>query len=196
MKNFKKYIFLFVILLISLGMLGGCKKKKQDYIGDTKVNTFTVNEDGTILEIACEDFLSTGVDVTTLKDSLKDEVKKFQETNGENSAQLLQYKEEDKFVRVAIRYDSLASCNMFNNTNYRNESATILPDDLIVYDLSGNETLVSEIGKDSYKVFLIDGDYTLTINGGVLYYNSHVTVGGTNNTVVTDGVDTAVLIYR
>jgi hypothetical protein len=45
-------------------------------------------------------------------------------------------------------------------------------------------------------MFEISGDYTLTLNGSVLYYNSDAVKGDDGKTVITDGLGTAVIIYQ
>ena len=60
LKNRKKFnnILLIPIIILALCILAaGCgKKEKVNYIGEVKDNTFNLNEDKTIREIACQDF--------------------------------------------------------------------------------------------------------------------------------------------
>jgi hypothetical protein len=181
----------------------GCNKKKlfgEDYIGDVNTNTMTVNEDGSILEIACQDFSGVTYDISGLEDTIKSEIEDYRTKNGETddnaSVELLQYENEDGFVRAAIRYSNLDSYNRFNNTSYTDGSASDVAADMKLTDLGGNEVVLSDVINDGFRAFTIDGDYTLTVNGSVLYYNSNAVKGSGGSTVVTDGLGTAVIIYQ
>jgi hypothetical protein len=180
----------------------GCKKKLfgEDYIGDVNTNTMTVNEDGSILEIACQDFSGVTYDISGLEDTIKSEIEDYRTKNGETddnaSVELLQYENENGFVRAAIRYSNLDNYNRFNNTSYTDGSASDVAADTKLTDLGGNEVVLSDVINDGFRAFTIDGDYTLTVNGSVLYYNSNAVKGSGGSTVVTDGLGTAVIIYQ
>ena len=195
-----RWYILGLLCILILACITGCGKKKKNYLGDTRNNTFTINEDGSILEIACQDFSGVSYDISNLKSNIEDEIKSYRSARSEDSknttVKLLQYEEKDGFVRIAMQYADLASYNSFNNTNYRDESVAILPTDLIFKDMSGNDVALSDITGNNYKVFLTDGDYELTVNGTVLYYNEHVTTIGSNGSVYTDGEGTAAVIYQ
>lgn len=198
--NRASIILALLALLFSLFFVG-CKKKTKDYLGDIRENTLTMNSDGSLLEIACQNFAGVTYDISTLKDDINSQIDAYKSKYGENddtaSVKLLQYEEKDGFVRVALEYSSMDAYNRFNNTNYvAGASAGILPQDIILKDLGGNDVVLSDVIKDEYKVFLIDDDYTLTINGSIMYYNSHVTLREGQGIARTDGADTAVIIYR
>jgi hypothetical protein len=201
----KKIKITFGILVITvLLLLTGCKKKflekDEDYLGDIRTNTMTINADGSVLEIACQDFSGVTYDISGLENTIRSEIEdyrtKYGETEDNASVKLLQYENQNGFVRVALKYTNLESYNKFNNTGYTDGSASSVASDMKLTDLGGNEVVMSDIINDAYRAFTIDGDYTLTLNGSVLYYNSDAVMGGNGNTVVTDGLGTAVIIYQ
>jgi hypothetical protein len=202
----KKKTAVFGICVIVLLMLfTGCGKEnqeeeKEDYLGDVRTNTMTVNSDGSILEVACQDFAGVTYDVSGLEDTIKSEIEtyktKYGETDDNASVKLLQYENSDGFVRAALKYASLESYNRFNNTNYTDDLASTVTSDTKLTDLGGNELLMSDIENDGYRAFTIDGDYTLTLSGNVLYYSQDAVLGSSGNTVITDGLGTAVIIYQ
>jgi hypothetical protein len=204
----KRSEIIYVILMTAVLMLfTGCKKKSQeeeDYLGDIRTNTMTINADGSILEVACQDFSGVTYDISGLEETIKTEVDdyraKYGETEDNASVKLLQYENSEGFVRAALQYANLESYNNFNNTDYADgDAATVTSDfasDTKLTDLGGNEVLLADVVNSGYKAFTIDGDYTLTLNGSVLYYNQDAVMGGSGSTVVTDGLETAVIIYQ
>jgi hypothetical protein len=195
---------IFAVLLVAvLAACTGCKNNKEadeDYLGDIRTNTMTVSADGSILEIACEDFTGVTYDISGLEDTIRSEVEDYRtkcgETEDDATVKLLQYDNSDGFVRVAIEYADLTSYNKFNNTSYTDGLTSSVASDMKLTDLGGNEVVMSDITDDGYKAFTIDGEYTLKLNGSVLYYNANATKGSDGSTVITDGLGTAVIIYR
>jgi hypothetical protein len=167
-----------------------------------------MNEDGTILEVACQDFSGVTYDISGLEDVIKSEIEDYKTKNGETdenaSVKLLQFENNNGYVRAALEYANLESYNKFNNTNYTDGMATEIATDtdlatstdMELTDLGGNEVKLSDVLKDAFRAFTINGDYTLKLNGTVLYYNSDAVKGNDGSTVITDGLGTAVIIYQ
>lgn len=198
MKKRFSFFSLLVLLLTLACIASGCgkKKKQEDVIKDVRENTLTINADHTIREIACQDFSDVAYDISGLKQEIKDQVEAYCKEHGEGTVVLVQYDEEDKFVRVALDYLSLKDYNDFNGTDYADDGISEVPAEEQLIDLGGKAATASDVLRDSFHAFRLDGQYNLTINGEILYYNSHVTLGEGGNKAITDGTGEAIIIYQ
>lgn len=121
-KSYTKYICLVLIVTLIMG-LTACGKKKDDgpvekisVIGDVNETTLKLNANGSVIEIACEDFAHTeaAIDTSTLEDFIKSEIDKYNAEAGGNKITFLEYQNEDNFVRTAIQYIDIDTYNSFN----------------------------------------------------------------------------------
>ncbi|MBQ9609077.1 MAG: hypothetical protein IJV15_06480 [Lachnospiraceae bacterium] len=201
LKNRKKinYIFLIPLIILSLCILmSGCgKKEKVNYIGDVKENTFNLNEDKTIREIACQDFSGTGYDISGLSDRIKSDIDKYAQGDKKDAVKLLEYKEENEFVSVAIDYSSLDDYNAFNGTSYADNRDYMAYGNELMKDMSGNDINLFDINfaTGEYKIFSADGEFNLNLNGQIVYYNSHAKLNS-NSSAKLDGLGNAIIIYK
>jgi uncharacterized lipoprotein YehR (DUF1307 family) len=125
MKKFRKATaMLFVTAVLCIGLVGCGKKKEEetlsetDYIGSTSVDTISLNGDGSILEIACDDYSDVTFDYSDLEQYIQDEISSFNSQNGADKVTLLQYQDVGGVVRAAIQYADWDSYNAFNGTGY------------------------------------------------------------------------------
>ena len=200
MKTGLKKILAYILIAVCAFSISACGvgKKEEDYIGMTKTNTITLNEDGSIREIAREDFSGVNFDTSNLKNDIKAEVEEYCTNHGENTVKFLQYKNTADIVRVALDYKSLEDYNRFNQTEYVNDLAANISQDEIVSDLNGNELDISSMdgSKGTLYAFICDGELNLTVNGEILYINSHATVGTDTTSASLDGLGKAIIIYK
>ena len=121
-KSYTKYICLVLIMTLIMG-LTACGKKKDDgpvekisVIGDVNETTLKLNANGSVIEIACEDFAHTEavIDTSTLEEFIKSEIDKYNAEAGGNKITFLEYQNDDNFVRTAIQYIDIDTYNSFN----------------------------------------------------------------------------------
>jgi len=91
-----------------------------DYIGNIAESTLIFNQDGSILEIAVEDFGSVAYNSGDLKSYIKSSVQSYNEAAGEDRVTLKQYIDQSGIAKTAILFDSVESYNDFNNTTIEN----------------------------------------------------------------------------
>ncbi len=196
-NNNKKISIIILTVLTVCIFVTACGKKKENYIGDINENTITINEDGSIREIACQNFSDTSYDISGLEDDIKSEIDKYCGSDKKDAVKLLQYKEENKNVRVAIDYKSLDDYNEFNGTSYMNGQDLYAYGDVGLKDMAGNDIYVSGIDNSSaaYKILSADDAFTLNISGEIVYYNGHVSINGSNSAKF-DGLGNAIIIYK
>lgn len=197
MFKFRKKILVLIMSVLILCLACACGKKKEKYIGDINENTITINEDGSIREIACENFADTSYDISGLKDDIKSDIEKYCGSDKKDAVKLLEYKEDSKIVKVAIDYKSLDDYNAFNGTSYMNSQDLLAFGDVALKDMAGNDIYVSVIDTSAaaYKIFSADSAFTLNISGEIVYYNGHVSINGSNSAKF-DGLGNAIIIYK
>ena len=186
------------IMMVAL-LTTGCGKKqdKTDYIGEIRENTINLNEDGSIREIACQDFSDTTYDISGLKDEIKAQIEKYASGDKKDAVKLLQYKEENRLVRVAIDYASLADYNAFNGTSYAVTQDYMAYENEIMSDGADGEVNLYDIDFSSgeYKIFSADGDFNVNLGGQIVYYNKLVRLNS-NSSARLDGSGKAIIIYK
>lgn len=116
---------IFVLCALMCLMLSGCGKKKpqeeeeRNYIGNVTQDTITIFGDGSIQEIACDDYSNVSFDYSELEQYIKDSIDEYDQNNGQDKITFLQYSNLDGVVRTAIRYSDIDVYNDFNKTAYR-----------------------------------------------------------------------------
>ncbi|MCR5147824.1 MAG: hypothetical protein K6C35_02530 [Eubacterium sp.] len=93
----------------------------KDYIGSIDKDTLKMNGDGSILEIACDDYSKVDFNISTLESDLKQEIADYNEKNGKTDISFLQYRNDSGVIKVAIKYLNIEAYNKFNGTDYRLE---------------------------------------------------------------------------
>ena len=196
-NQMKRKQILILLSILILCLFTACGKKKEKYINDINENTITLKEDGGIREIACENFADTSFDISGLKDDIKSDIKSYCGNDNKDAVKLLEYKEENRNVRVAIDYKSLDDYNAFNGASYVNGQDLWAYGDIGLKDMSGNDIYLSGIDTSSgaYKMFCADDAFTLNISGEIVYYNAHVAINGSNSAKF-DGMGNAIIIYK
>lgn len=127
MKAFKiKKLGLILLSTLMCFSLLGCSWKKKDdtaeeeeyerpsTIGDVAETTLKINPNGTLTEIACEDFSGTDIDINGVESFINDEINAFNDEAGVSKISLIEYQEQDGVVKTAIQYSDIASYNSFN----------------------------------------------------------------------------------
>lgn len=194
--NKKKNIIVAFLLVVIAGVFSACTVLPEDVFKDVSTNTFTINEDGTIREIAIEDFAGVSYDYSGLKDMITADVENYCLKNGEGSIVLVKFKDKNGLVKVCLDYKSLEDYNNFNGTSYYINDANEISKKVKLNDRYGNEIRLADITVDGYKAIHMDGKLSLTVNGEILYYNSHATIGADSSTVTLDGTGYGVVIYK
>ena len=76
-------------------------------IGDTTESTLRLSYNGTLIEVACEDYTDTGIDTSVLEDYVNNEINDYNKSSGSSTVQLLAYEQEGDVVRTAIQYNNI-----------------------------------------------------------------------------------------
>lgn len=122
-NRFRKAAVLLLGAVLCIGLTGCGKSKdkepeKTDYIGNVTQDTITLYGDGSIIEIACEDYSGVAFDYSDLEQYIKDEVADYNSRAGQDKITFLQYSDEGGVVRTALQYSDMDTYNDFNKTSY------------------------------------------------------------------------------
>ena len=123
--NMKKLGLLLLIALLSFTLAGCAWKKDKDEaeeeeyvrpstIGDVDETTLKINPNGTLTEIAVEDFSGTDIDTAGIESFINEEIDAYNNEAGVSKISLIEFQENDGVVKTAIQYSDVASYNEFN----------------------------------------------------------------------------------
>lgn len=179
------------VLLLGTALLTGC----SDSLDTVTVNTLTVERDGTIADIAVEDFSDGNYDMTKLENFINAEVEDYNTQAGEGSISLDKLETESEIVKLQLRYADMEDYNAFNHTEYELT-------DFDASELSGSFTSVADgsqiqpgdMDETGMKVLQVQDAMNIVCKGKILYYNSYVTES--NGIFTASGDGTAVIIFR
>ena len=175
------WIFQLVLIFTLIFSLSACGKEKNvddvvidktSIIGDINENTIKLNPNGTVIEISCEDFSDSSVDISTLEDFVNSEIDNYNTEAGVSKISLVEYQEKGGLVKTAIQYSDVATFNAFNMSDMIQGlyNAGLAEDALVSEVTSSNDALtqnieVSEINEEE----LLEAGYNLDdIESGVL----------------------------
>lgn len=96
----------------------GKKAPEKDYIGQITEDTIKMNGDGSLIEIACDDYSDVTFDYSSLENDIKKEIDDFNQKNGTYDVSFLQFSKDGSKIRVAVRYLNIEAYNKFNGTDY------------------------------------------------------------------------------
>lgn len=88
-------------------------------IGDTTESTLRLSYNGTLIEVAVEDYSDTGIDTSVLEDYVNTEINDYNTSSGSSTVQLLAYEQEGDVVKTAIQYNNIDAYNDFNGTDIK-----------------------------------------------------------------------------
>ena len=118
-------LFLSVIMMI---MFSACGKKEEEEVKPEYVrpdifegyeqSTLILKQDGSIVEIAIQDYNNSGVDYSQLKTYIEEEVKNANSTLNSECIALTDYFDDNGVIKAAIHYTDINAYNYFNGTDY------------------------------------------------------------------------------
>ena len=88
-------------------------------IGDTEESTLRLSYNGTLIEIAVEDFSDTDIDTKAIEDYVNNEINDYNKSNGSSTVSLLAYEQDGDVVKTAIQYSGIDAYNDFNGTDIK-----------------------------------------------------------------------------
>ena len=130
----KKYLYLIISIILIISITSCGKKEKEqapeyvrpDVFEGYDESTIVFKADGSILEIAMQDYNQSDVDYSGLKSYVESEIKATNSKLGSENISMTDYFDDSGIIKAAIHYTDLNSYNAFNCSAY--EMAAYDPD--------------------------------------------------------------------
>lgn len=182
-------------MILVLGTLTGC----TDYAEEYDKNTLVVKGNGSLVEVAVEDFSDTSVSAEDLSVYITEQIDGYNEKQDKDMVKKDTLLTEDMSkVKLVLEYKDIDSYNGFNLL----ECTLADFSDVDEKDLKGTFTSADgksvKVGKmegtKGAQVLIMSEKTDLIVDGEVLYYNKEVTVK--NGVASTTGEGNAVVIFK
>ncbi len=121
LKSLKKIMAVGMILMLVFSLVA-CKGKKvpvttedPDYTSTVTENTLRFHADGSITEIAVEDFAEATASQAEIEGFVQSEVDSFNQTKGLTAVELLEFKMEGTVAKCALKFQDINVYNEFDH---------------------------------------------------------------------------------
>ena len=195
---------LYIIMILCLAMLFGCKRKVPVLtIDDVQANTILVKNDGTVQAATVEEFGEKYYDLSELNDFI---IKQMDAYNRKAEVDAITLGTESLVLKdgnavLVLNYANLEHYSKFNEVN-----ATLLSMDAALsgdvklpeaYISSEDGSFVSKeiaLKDEKYKVLVINENTDVIVDGTIKYYTNAVLVSKSKLQTVAEGE--TVVIYK
>lgn len=190
-----KKILLVLSMVLVLGTLTGC----TDYAKKYDQNTLVVKSNGTLIEVAVEDFSESSVTPEGLSVYITEQIDQYNDTQDKDMVEKDNLITEDMSeVKLVLKYNNMESYNDFNLLHCTLDDFS----DVDEKSLKGTFTSVDgksvKVGKmegvKKAKVLIISEKMDIVLDGTVLYYNKEVSVK--DDVISTTGKGNAIVIFK
>ena len=187
-------IFLFCMICM-LAMLTGC----TDYAEEYDKNTLVIKGNGSIVEVAVEDFSKSSVTAMDLTAYIEKQIMDYNSSQDKDTVENDTLLTEDMSkVKLVLKYKNIDAYNGFNLLECTLTDFSEVDED----DLKGTFTSVDgksvKVGKmeDTSKasVLIMSEKTDVVLDGDILYYNKEVSVK--DGVVTTTGKGDAIIIFK
>ena len=193
-RKMKKITYILSMILL-LGVMTGCSNYAEDY----NKNTLIVKKNGSLIEVAVEDFSDTSVKADTLSVYITEQIDSYNEKQDKKVVKNIDLLTEDMSkVKLVLEYKDIDSYNGFNLLECK------LADFADVDEKELKGTFISSDGKSvkagkmegtkGAKVLIISEKTDIILPGDVLYYNKEVSMK--KGVVSASGKNNAIIIYK
>lgn len=193
-RKMKKITYILSMILL-LGVMTGCSNYAEDY----NKNTLIVKKNGSLIEVAVEDFSETSVKADTLSVYITEQIDSYNEKQDKKVVKNKDLLTEDMSkVKLVLEYKDIDSYNGFNLLECK------LADFADVDEKELKGTFISADGKSvkagkmegtkGAKVLIISEKTDIILPGDVLYYNKEVSMK--KGVVSASGKNNAIIIYK
>lgn len=190
-----KKILLVLSMVLVLGVLVGC----TDYAEEYNKNTLVIKGNGSLVEVAVEDFSESSVSPEGLSVYITEQVDQYNDEQDQEMVERDTLLTEDMSkVKLVLKYKDMESYNGFNLLDCTLADFS----DVDEKDLKG--TFTSSDGKSvkvgkmegtkKSKVLILSEKTDVVVDGEVLYYNKEVSVK--DGVISTTGKGNAIVIFK
>lgn len=187
--------FQIIMMSLLLCMLSGCTNYAKKY----DENTLVVKRNGSLMEIAVENFAESSINADDLASYIDEQIDAYNEDQEQKLIKNKSIDTEDMSnVRLVLTYKDMESYNGFNLLDcVLDDFSNVGADQLkgTFKSLSGESVKVSDMeDMDKAKVLIFSEATNVVVKGDILYYNEEVTV--TDDVVTTTGEGNAIIIFK
>lgn len=190
----KKITYILSVVFL-LGLMTGCANYAEDY----DRNTLIVKKNGSLIEVAVEDFSKTSVKADALSVYITEQIDNFNEKQDKKVVKNKDLLTEDMSkVKLVLEYKDIDSYNGFNLLECK------LADFADVDEKELKGTFTSADGKSvkagkmedtkGAKVLMISEKTDVILPGDILYYNKEVSMK--KGVASASGKGNAIIIYK
>ena len=190
-----KKILLVLSMVLVLGALMGC----TDYAEEYDKNTLVVKGNGSLIEVAVEDYSESSVTPEGLSVYITEQIDEYNDAQGKDMVERGDLVTDDMSkVKLVLKYKDMDSYNGFNLLDCTLADFS----DVDEKDLKGTFTSADgksvKVGKmegtKKAKVLIMSEKTNIILDGNVLYYNKEVSVK--DGVVTTTGKGNAIVIFK
>lgn len=189
----KRFQVMFLMVATAFVLTGcGASAKKYDK------NTLIVNGDGSLKEIAVEDFKAASVQADDLEEYIDQQIDKYNDENGKKVKKTYINTEDMGNVKLVISYKDIDCFNGFNLLDckfvkFEEADKSIMSGTFS--STNGEKVKPADFtGVDKAKVLCLSEKTDVVVKGKVLYYNDQVEIK--DGVISTTGEDDAVLVIK
>lgn len=189
-----KRIQLIMLLTAFVFLLTGCSMDAKKY----DKNTLVVKGNGSIVEIAVENFKDSSIQAGDLEAYIDEQIEDYNGDNGKLVKKSFIDTEDMSKVKLALTYKDMDSFNGFNLLectldDYENVKEEDLEGDFTSAD--GKTVKHTELsGTEKAEVLILSEATDVVVKGDILYYNDQVKVK--DGIVTTSGEGKAIIIFK
>jgi hypothetical protein len=183
-----KVTALITLLLLCIGMLGGCG---ESFAADT--GTVFIRKDGSVVSTDVETFDTDQYDKDGLQTYIDDAISAYNEENGEENVKCKSLNVKDGVATLTITYATADDYQKFNGIElFTGSVAEALAagysfDDSFANVQGGEISACDDVSEflddSSYKVVIIRGNTNVQVKGSIAYVTTTNTTYVSNNTI-------------
>lgn len=189
-----KRIHCAVLLVICMYVLTGCGTVAKKY----DKNTLIVGGNGSLTEVAIEDFKGTSVNADNLETYIEEQIDQFNGEQGNVVKKTFLDTEDLSKVKLVLKYKDMTAYNGFNLLECQLDSFENMKEDDMrgVYtSVDGKSVKYAELSEmDKTKVLVLSEATDVVIKGKILYYNEEVSIK--DDLITTKGDKNAIIIFK
>ncbi len=191
-----KKLWLGIILVLTVGCLTGCVNDAKKY----SKNTLIVKKNGSVEEVAVEDYKDSSVKAEDLKTYIDEQITAY---NDEQHKKVVKNKlldtEDMSKVKLVLSYKSIEDFNGFNSLECNLNDVDGCKESELTGSFQSAEDKKSAKVADiletkKAKVLTVPEKTDVVVKGDILYYNDQVTIK--DDVITTTGKANAIIVYK
>jgi len=190
----KKITYILSVVFL-LGLMTGCANYAEDY----DRNTLIVKKNGSLIEVAVEDFSKTSVKADALSVYITEQIDNFNEKQDKKAVKNKDLLTEDMSkVKLVLEYKDIDGYNGFNLLECKLTDFADVDEKELKGTFTSADGKSVKVGKmedtKGAKVLMISEKTDVILPGDILYYNKEVSMK--KGVASASGKGNAIIIYK